>query len=82
MNCTVCGILQAQNTKILEWAAVPFSRRSSQPRDLTQVSFVSYFGRQVLYHWAPWESHIEAFATNSPLSQQEHFTFFLFPVES
>ena len=29
------GILQA---RILEWVAFPFSRRSSQPRDGTQVS--------------------------------------------
>ena len=32
---TVHGILQA---RILEWAAFPFSRGSSQPRDWTQVS--------------------------------------------
>ena len=35
MDCTVHGILQA---RILEWVAFPFSRRSSQPRDRTQVS--------------------------------------------
>jgi len=34
MDYTVHGILQA---RILEWIAVPFSRGSSQPRDLTQV---------------------------------------------
>ena len=34
----VHGILQA---RILEWVAFPFSRGSSQPRDLTQVSLVS-----------------------------------------
>ena len=34
---TVHGILQA---RILEWAAFPFSRRSSQPRDRTQVSCI------------------------------------------
>ena len=32
---TVHGILQA---RILEWVAIPFSRRSSQPRDQTWVS--------------------------------------------
>ena len=32
------GMLQA---KILEWVAVPFSRGSSQPRDWTQVSWIS-----------------------------------------
>ena len=35
MDYTVQGILQA---RILEWVAFPFSRRSSQPRDRTQVS--------------------------------------------
>ena len=34
MDYTVRGILQA---RILEWAASPFSRASSQPRDQTQV---------------------------------------------
>ena len=32
---SVCGILQA---RILEWVAISFSRRSSQPRDRTHVS--------------------------------------------
>ena len=35
MDYTVHGILQA---RIVEWVAFPFSRRSSQPRDQTQVS--------------------------------------------
>ena len=43
----VHGILQARR---LEWAAVPFSRASSQPRDRSHVSYVSCMGRQVLYH--------------------------------
>ena len=34
----VHGILQA---RILEWVAFPFSRRSSQPRDRTQVSRIA-----------------------------------------
>ena len=32
---SICGILQA---RILEWIAIPFSRRTSQPRDRTLVS--------------------------------------------
>ena len=32
------GILQA---RILEWVAIPFSRKSSQPRDQTQVSHIA-----------------------------------------
>ena len=34
----VHGILQA---RILEWVAFPFSMRSSQPRDQTQVSLIA-----------------------------------------
>ena len=52
MDCSlpgssVHGILQA---RILEWAAVPSSRGSSQPRDQTRISYVSCIGRKVLYH--------------------------------
>ena len=35
---TVHGILQA---RILEWVAIPFCRRPSQPRDRTQVSHIA-----------------------------------------
>ena len=42
------GILQA---RILEWEAGPSSRRSSQPRDHTQVSYISCIGRWVLHHY-------------------------------
>ena len=43
LDCTppdssVHGIFQA---KILEWAAIPFSRESSQPRDRTLVSYIA-----------------------------------------
>ena len=59
MNCSppgssVCGISQA---RILEWVAIPSSRGSSQPRDLTQVSpiagrfFTIWAARQFLL-WA------------------------------
>ena len=44
---TVYEILQA---RILEWVAVPFSRRSSQPRGRICVSHVSCIGRRALYH--------------------------------
>src|SRR5574337_311800 len=43
----VHGILYS---RILEWVAFPFSRRSSQPKDQTQVSCTSCIGRRVLYH--------------------------------
>ena len=41
-------ILQA---RILEWISMPSSRGSSQPRDRTQVSYISCSGRRVLYHY-------------------------------
>ena len=50
---SVHGILQA---RILKRVAISYSRGSSQPRDETYVSCVSYVGRQVLYHCATWEA--------------------------
>ena len=47
LDSSVHGILQA---RILEWVAVPSSRGSSQPRDRTCVSYISYIGRRVIYH--------------------------------
>ena len=52
MDCSppgssVHGILQA---RILESVATSFSRRSSQPRGRTCISYVSCIGRRVLYH--------------------------------
>ena len=42
---SVCGILHA---RILEWIAMPSSRRSSQPRDWTCVSCISCVSRWIL----------------------------------
>ena len=55
MDCSppgssVLGILQA---RILEWVAIPFSRRYSRPRDRTQVPCIA--GR-VFYLWATRET--------------------------
>ena len=44
------GISQA---RVLDWAAIPFSRESSWPRDQTHVSCI---GKWILYHWATWEA--------------------------
>ena len=57
MDYTVHGMLQA---RILEWVAFPFSRRSSQPRDRTQVSrtaggfFTSWATRGAQEYWRGW----------------------------
>ena len=48
-------ILQA---RILEWVATLSSRGSSQPRDRSNVSYVSCIGRQVLYYSATWEAQV------------------------
>ena len=55
MNYTVHGIIQA---RILEWAAFPFSRGSSQPRAWTQVSciadrfFTVWANREAQEYWS------------------------------
>ena len=46
---SLLGIVQAWT---LEWVAMPFSRGSSQPRNWNRISWVSYSGRQIIYHWA------------------------------
>ena len=45
VGSSVHGISQA---RILEWAAIAFSRGSSWPRALTWISCI---GRQILYNW-------------------------------
>ena len=54
---SVHGIFQA---RILEWAAISFSRGSSQPRDRTRVS-CRVSCRQILYHQRRWGSPDRAF---------------------
>ena len=59
---SVREILQA---RILELVAISDTRGSSQPRDRTHISCI---GRQILYHWATWE-------TQAPRLFQLHTTF-------
>ena len=51
MGCSLPGssVLRISQTKILEWVAISFSRRSSWMRDWTHIFCI---GRQILYHWA------------------------------
>ena len=58
---SVHGILQA---RILKWVVMPSSRGSSQPKDQTCFSYVSWISRWVLYH----ESHL-----GSPYGIMHHF---------
>ena len=74
VNCTVHqapfhGIFQA---RIPEQVAISCSRRSSQPRDQTHISCVSCIGRQILYHFATWESLIEKGIHAPVQSWQKH----------
>ena len=50
---SVHGIFQA---RILEVGDISSSRVSSQPRDWTHISWISFIGRQNLYHWATSEA--------------------------
>ena len=58
MDCSlpgssVQGILQA---RILEWVDISSSRRSSQPRDWTHISYVSCIGKRVLLGCVKWRT--------------------------
>ena len=57
MDCSSPGssVHEISQARILEWVAIPFSRRSSQPRDQTHVFCISCIGRQILCHWATWD---------------------------
>ena len=58
MNCSlpgssVHGIFQA---RMLEYFVISSSRGCSQSKNRIHASCVSCIGRQILYHWATWES--------------------------
>ena len=50
--------------RVLEWVAISFSRGSSQPRDRIHISFVSCFGRRILYPLShlggPWMTYLDS----------------------
>ena len=52
MDCSllVSSIHRFLQARRLEWVASTFSRGSSQPGDGTCISYVSFIGRQVVYH--------------------------------
>ena len=72
MDCSlpgpsVHGVFQA---RMLEWVAISYSRRSSQPRDQGHVSCI---GRQILYHCATWEAPIRCFFLHLLVSPLESY---------
>ena len=52
---SVHGISQA---RILERVVISYSRGSSQPRDRTHASCISYLGREVPYHGVTWDAQL------------------------
>ena len=72
MDYAVHGILQ---TRILEWVAFPFSRRSSPPRDQTQIShnagrfFTRWATREALMNLS-W-GNLSSWVLDSSLSRTE-----------
>ena len=72
MDCSlpgssVHGILQA---RILEWAAISFSKGSSQPRDQTRVSCIA--GRFIII-WAKREAHTIIREMQIKITMRYHF---------
>ena len=52
-NPPASSVLEVLQARIQAWVAISFSRRSSQIRDGTRISCI---GKQILYHWATWET--------------------------
>ena len=48
------------------WSRLPFPSPGdfSWPRDPTRVSYISYMGRWILYHWVTWEAVINDLVIN------------------
>ena len=59
------------HSRILEWVAISSTRGSSQPRDWTCISCISYIGRWILYHY-PFRSHW------SPIREIQFFSISIF----
>ena len=57
VNCSPPGssVHRISQARILEWAAISFSRGSSLLKDQTCIS---YIGRWILYHWGTRKAHI------------------------
>ena len=47
------SVHEISQSRMLEWVAISFSKRSSQLRDRIPISCI---GRQILYHWATREA--------------------------
>ena len=70
---SVHGILQA---RVLEWVAIPFSKRSSQPRDWTQVFCIAC---RFFPIWATREAHKKRTETKTKKIKNSSQIFFPIP---
>ena len=52
----VFSVHEIFKARILEWVVISSSRGSFPPMDRIHVSWVSWIGRQILYHRATWEA--------------------------
>ena len=61
MNCSLpsSSVHRISQARMQEWVAISYSRGSSRPRDPTHTSCI---GRQVLYHWATWETWFKKYS--------------------
>ena len=60
MDCSLPGlsVQGISQARILEWAAISYSRGFSPPRDLTHLSCVSCIGTWIFfYHCTTWKAH-------------------------
>ena len=67
MDCSPPGfsVHEISQARILEWVAISFIRRSSQPRSQTHVSWIS---RRILYHWVIWKPHLQPYKSRNSYS--------------
>ena len=58
MDCSLPGssVHGISQVRILKWVSTSFSWESFQPKDQSCIFCVSYIGRKILYHCAPWEA--------------------------
>ena len=49
------SVHRISQARILEWAAISSSRGSSQTRDRTRISCITWNTRHILYHCTTWE---------------------------
>ena len=63
MDCSLPGssVHGLSQARILEWVAISFSRESSQPRDWSHISCVSWIGRWILYHFPTCEAWFSSY---------------------